>query len=346
MPVDLYVGGAEHAVLHLLYARFWHKVLYDIGVVSTPEPFKRLVHQGIILGELEFTKYVDSDGQPVSAEHVASGQDTRTGNAVTAERAAEEGVEKSGEHFVLKDDASIRVDARAHKMSKSRGNVVNPDEIVQAYGADAFRLYEMFMGPLEQVKPWNTRGVEGTHRFLNRVWRLVAAEDGPGLSAKINDEAPSKEQLIALHQTLAKVTDDIEGLRFNTAIASLMEFTNAAVRWSSLPREIAEQFVAVLSPLAPHIAEELWARLGAAESLANAPWPQADPSYLERDTLEVPVQVNGKVRGRIEIPADAAEDEVLEIARADDNVKRHLGDHEIKRAIYVPKRIVNFVVSR
>jgi leucyl-tRNA synthetase len=231
-------------------------------------------------------------------------------------------------------------------MSKSRGNVVNPDEVVQAYGADAFRLYEMFMGPLEQVKPWNTRGVEGTHRFLNRVWRLVASEDGPGLSAKLCDEASSKDQLIALHQTIAKVTDDIEGLRFNTAIASLMEFTNAAVRWQALPREIAEQFVVLLAPLAPHIAEELWARLGATDSLTYVRWPQADPAYLERDTFEVPVQVNGKVRGRIEIPADASEDEVLDIARADNNVKRHLGDHEIKRAIYVPKRIVNFVVGR
>jgi leucyl-tRNA synthetase len=346
MPVDLYVGGAEHAVLHLLYARFWHKLLHDIGAVSTPEPFKRLVHQGMILGELEFTKFVGSDGQAVSAEHVQAGQDVRTGNLVTAERAPEEDVEKSGEHFVLREDPSVRVDARAHKMSKSRGNVVNPDEVVQAYGADAFRLYEMFMGPLEQVKPWNTRGVEGTYRFLNRVWRLIADEESSELNAKISDEAPSKEQLIALHKTLAKVTDDIEGLRFNTAIASLMEFTNAAVRWPSLPREIARRFVVILAPLAPHIAEELWARLGATESLAYAPWPQVDPAYLERDTLEVPVQVNGKVRGRIEIPVDAIEDEVLDIARADSNVARHLGDHEIKRAIYVPKRIVNFVVGR
>jgi len=345
MPVDLYVGGAEHAVLHLLYARFWHKLLHDIGVVSTPEPFKRLVHQGMILGELEFTRYVDADGQAVSAEHVESGQDTRTGIPVTAERASEEAVEKSGENFVLREEPSVRVDARAYKMSKSRGNVVNPDEVVQAYGADAFRLYEMFMGPLEQVKPWNTRSVEGTHRFLNRVWRLVAAEDNSGLSGKVSDDEPSKEQLIALHQTLAKVTEDIEGLRFNTAIAALMEFTNAAGRWPSLPRAIAEHFVVMLAPLAPHIAEELWARLGATESLTYAPWPHADPAYLERDTIEVPVQVNGKVRGRIEIPADATEKEVLDIARADTNVTRHLGNHEIKRAIYVPKRIVNFVVG-
>jgi len=345
MPVDLYVGGAEHAVLHLLYARFWHKLLHDIGVVSTPEPFARLVHQGMILGELEFTRYVDADGRPVSVEFVTDGKDVRTGTPVEARRAAEDSVTKSGEHFVLSEDASIRVDARAHKMSKSRGNVVNPDEIVKAYGADAFRLYEMFMGPLEQVKPWNTRSVEGTHRFLNRVWRLVAADDGPGVSARISDVQATQDQLITLHRTIAKVTDDIETLRFNTAIAALMEFSNAASKWPSLPREIAADFVVILAPLAPHIAEELWERLGHVESLAYAPWPQANPAYLERDSIEVPVQVNGKVRGRIEIPADAGEAEVLAIAQNDANVARYLADQNVKRAIYVAKRIVNFVIA-
>jgi len=233
----------------------------------------------------------------------------------------------------------------AHEMAKSLGNVVNPDDIIAEYGADTLRLYEMFMGPLEQVKPWNTRGVEGTHRFLNRVWRLIAAGEGDGLSDKLVDDAPSKEQLIALHQTIAKVTDDIEGLRFNTAIAALMELSNAAGRWQTVPRELARSFVLLLAPLAPHIAEELWSRLGAAESLAYAAWPQADQQYLQRDTLEVAVQVNGKVRGRIEIPADAAEAEVLAIARRDANVLRHLEGRDIKRAIYVPQRIVNFVVG-
>jgi leucyl-tRNA synthetase len=346
MPVDLYVGGAEHAVLHLLYARFWHKLLYEAGVVSSAEPFRRLVHQGMILGELEFTRYVDAvTEQPVSAEHVRDGRDTRTDRPVTTQRVAEDAVEKSGEYFVMRATPAARIDARAFKMSKSRGNVVNPDEIVDAYGADAFRLYEMFMGPLEQVKPWNTRGVEGTHRFLNRVWRLIAAADGNGLSDRIVDDDASKEQLIALHQTIAKVTDDIEGLRFNTAIAALMEFSNAAGRWPALPREIATGFVLLLAPLAPHIAEELSARLGATDTLAYADWPRADDAYLQRDTLEVPVQVNGKVRGRIVIPTDAAETEVLKIAQSDANVSRHLEGREIKRAIYVPQRIVNFVVG-
>jgi leucyl-tRNA synthetase len=233
LPVDLYVGGSEHAVLHLLYARFWHKVLFDAKVISTPEPFVKLVHQGMILGELEFT--------------------------VDGKRVAEDQVEKQGERFVLRDNPSVTVEARANKMSKSRGNVVNPDEIVARYGADAFRLYEMFMGPLEQVKPWNTRGVEGTHRFLNRVWRLIAGSDGdsgspgPALAA----DEPTREQLQLLHQTIAKVTEDIEAMRFNTAISSLMELTNAAYKWPNMPRAVAETMALLLGPLAPHLTKKL-----------------------------------------------------------------------------------------
>jgi leucyl-tRNA synthetase len=365
LPVDLYVGGSEHAVLHLLYARFWHKVLYDAKVVSTPEPFTKLVHQGMILGELEFTSYRDPAGQPVSAAHVRDGRDVRTGAEVSAARAAEDDVEKRGDQFVLRAQPDIAVDARAHKMSKSRGNVVNPDEIVARYGADAFRLYEMFMGPLEQVKPWNTRGVEGTHRFLNRAWRLIAAgadDDAIGADAAKSDGAraaaaaggqippivdaePTREQARALHQTIAKVTDDIEALRFNTAISALMELTNAAYKWPALPRSVAESFVLLLAPLAPHIAEELWQRLGHAGSLAYHAWPIADPALLKADVLEIPVQVNGKVRGKIQVPAEAGETEVIAIARADQNVERHLAGQAVKRAIYVRGRIVNFVIG-
>ena len=345
LPIDLYIGGAEHAVLHLLYARFWHKVLYDVGIVPTPEPFRKLVHQGMILGELEFTKFLDAEGTLVSAEHARSGKDSRTGGELQDETVAPEAVTKSGDHFVLIEDETIRVDARAHKMSKSRGNVVNPDDVVAAYGADAFRLYEMFMGPLEQVKPWNTRGVEGTHRFLNRVWRLVAAADGDGLNETVQDSPPSSAQLQSLHQTIAKVTDDIENLRFNTAIAALMEFTNTATKWPTLPHDIAELLVLILAPLAPHIAEELWERLGHEDSLAYAAWPEANAALLKTDTIEVPVQVNGKMRGRIEIPADATEDLVLKLAREDSNVARNLEGKQVTRAIYVPGRIVNFVIS-
>jgi leucyl-tRNA synthetase len=321
LPVDLYIGGSEHAVLHLLYARFWHKALYDAGVVSSPEPFLKLVHQGMILGELEFT--------------------------VNGERVGEEQVEKQGDRFVLRDDPKVTVEARAYKMSKSRGNVVNPDEIVARYGADAFRLYEMFMGPLEQVKPWNTRGVEGTHRFLNRVWRLIAGTetDQGGSAPTLTDAEPTRDQQRLIHQTIAKVTEDIEGMRFNTAISSLMELTNAAYKWPQMPRAAAETMVLLLAPLAPHLAEELWQRLGHRESLAYHAWPIADPALLKADVLEIPVQVNGKVRGKISVPAEAQESEVIEIAKADQNVGKHLAGQTLKRAIYVRGRIVNFVVG-
>jgi leucyl-tRNA synthetase len=362
MPVDLYIGGAEHGVLHLLYARFWHKVLYDAGFVSTPEPFQRLVHQGMILGELEFTLYRDANGRAVSAEHVRNDVDVRTGEAVTLDHADEEQVEKRGERFVLREAPDVVLEARAFKMSKSRGNVVNPDDIVTRYGADAFRLYEMFMGPLEQVKPWNTRGVEGTFRFLNRAWRLIVGTDdderdddlgadGPRrgaaaqASAAVADVEPTSEQTRALHQTIAKVSEDLEGLRFNTAISALMELTNAAYKWPSMPRAIAEPFVLLLAPLAPHLAEELWQRLGHDESLAAHAWPAADPAYLRADVIEIPVQVNGKVRGKIQVPAEAGESEVIDIARADQNVGRHLAGQTVQRAIYVRGRIVNFVVG-
>ena len=344
MPVDLYVGGAEHAVLHLLYARFWHKVLFDAGVVSTPEPFGKLVHQGMILGELEYTMYRNANGEAVSADRVRASQDAATGEKLEPVSVADDEVIKQGDGFVLRDDPTIGVDARAHKMSKSRGNVVNPDEVVARYGADAFRLYEMFMGPLEQVKPWSTRGVEGTYRFLNRIWRLITgSQDGQGPT--LSQQPPSAEQLRAFHLTIAKVTEDIEALRFNTAIAALMEFTNVANKWSELPRGIAEPLTLLLAPFAPHIAEELWSRLGHRDSLAYRAWPESDASLTVEDTMKISVQVNGKMRARIEVPTDADEKQVLAIAQNDDNVVRHLEGKQLRRSIYVPGRIVNFVIA-
>jgi leucyl-tRNA synthetase len=339
MPVDLYVGGQEHAVLHLLYARFWHMVLYDTGVISTREPFVRLVHQGMILGELEYTQYVDADGNAVDAAKA------RNDDSLSAVPVGPDDVEKHGDRFVLRAQPAIGVDARAHKMSKSRGNVVNPDEVVERYGADAFRLYEMFMGPLEQVKPWSTRGVEGTFRFLNRAWRLLIDSEDKGLREAIVDAEPSDEESQLIHQTIAKVTDDIEAMRFNTAISALMEFTNSANKWQRIPKSVAERFTLLLSPLAPHLAEELWARLGHAESLAYEPWPEHDERLLVADTIGIAVQINGKVRGKIEVPADADEEAVLGLANADENVSRHLAGATIRRVIYVPGRIVNFVVA-
>ena len=356
MPVDLYVGGAEHAVLHLLYARFWHKVLYDAGVVSTPEPFVKLIHQGMILGEMEFTTYRNQAGAFVSAQFIERSErdaetgevtlkDRRTGEVVEAQPVEEDDVEKQGEFFVLKGQPEIRVYARAYKMSKSRGNVINPDAIIATYGADAFRLYEMFMGPLEQVKPWSTRSVEGTYRFLNRTWRLIIDDRADALQATVQDAEPSAVQLRLLHQTIKKVTGDIEAMRFNTAIAAMMEFINGANKWDVLPRAVVEPFVLILSPFAPHLAEELWQRLGHADTLAYEPWPEVVEDHLVEERIQIAVQVNGKVRGTIDIPADAGEAQVLDLARQDDNVARHLDGKTMRREIYVPGRIVNFVVG-
>jgi len=345
MPVDLYIGGSEHAVLHLLYARFWHKVLYDAGIVSTREPFQTLVHQGLILGEMEYTAYVRPDGTPVSAEHVEDGLDTRSGTEVETRSVDPSDVQKDGEFFVLVEDPDVRVDARSHKMSKSRGNVVNPDDVIDEYGADALRLYEMFMGPLEQVKPWSTSDVDGVFRFLNRVWRLTIDEDSGDVGDAVRDIDPSADHLRVLHRTIKKVTEDIEDLSFNTAIASMMEFVNAANKWDAVPRRTIEPFVKLLSPFAPHIAEELWARLGHDESIAYTDWPAFDEEKIKKDVVEMAVQVNGTVRATITVGAEAAEEEVLATARADANVQRYLDEGDLRREIYVPGRIVNFVVQ-
>ena len=365
MPVDLYVGGAEHAVLHLLYARFWHKVLYDAGVVSTDEPFQKLVNQGMILGETEHTAFRRLDPQTgdaygwVSAEHAVEAdpeaggaeggawQDARDGSPLVAVTVAEDEVEKGGEGFALRAHPDVRVLSRAHKMSKSRGNVVNPDDVVREYGADSLRLYEMFMGPLEQTKPWNTRSVDGVHRFLARAYRLVTGGEGgpqPG-GAAVADDAPTRDQLRVLHQTIRKVTDDVEGLRFNTAIAAMMEFVNAATKWGAVPRAAVEPFVLLLAPFAPHLAEELWRRLGHESSLAYEPWPEADPDLLREDTVEIAVQVNGKLRGTVQVDADADRDAMLAAARDEENVARYLAEGTVRKEIAVPGRLVNFVVA-
>lgn len=340
MPVDLYVGGSEHSVLHLLYARFWHKVLYDCGVVSTEEPFQRLVHQGMILGELEYTAY-EKDGKIISADEVEEGDD------VTKKLLSEADVEKKGDRHVM-IDTEITVDSKAHKMSKSRGNVINPDDVVKNYGADSLRLYEMFMGPLEQVKPWSTKGVEGVNRFLNRSWRLFFGEEHEDDVFNVNDNEPTKEQLKVLHEAIKKVSEDIETLRFNTAISALMIFVNEANQWEGgVPRSVAEPFIKLLSPFAPHIAEEIWSRFGHDESLAYEPWPELNEEYLKSDTIDMPVQVNGKVRANITVPADKAKDKdfVLALAKQQENVERYLDDTTIVKEIFVPGRIVNLVVK-
>eukprot|EP00958_Prasinococcus_capsulatus_P001582 scaffold140_cov565-Prasinococcus_capsulatus_cf.AAC.20 len=331
MPVDLYVGGAEHAVLHLLYARFWHKVLYDCGIVSTKEPFQRLVSQGMILGEVEYTAYVDETGAFVSPQAAGS-------PGVTAKKLKSTEVETTSAGCVLKGDPTVKVDSRAYKMSKSRGNVINPDDIVDEFGADSLRLYEMFMGPLRDTKTWSTRAIEGVHRFLARVWRTIG--DG------VVETEPTKEQLKALNMCIKRVTTETEELRFNTAIAAMMEFINAANKWETKPRGALEPFAILLAPYAPHVAEEMWFRMGHTESLTYEPWPQVDETVLVEDSITIGVQVNGKVRGQIEIPKDADKETAIMAAKAVENVNKFLEGKEVKKEIWVPGKILNIVVGK
>jgi len=278
MPVDLYVGGAEHAVLHLLYSRFWHKVLYDLGLVNSKEPFQKLVNQGMILGE---------NGQ---------------------------------------------------KMSKSSGTAINPDEIVAEYGADTLRAYEMFMGPLPDAKPWNTNGVAGVNRFLNRIWR--AAED-----LKFTATEPSKEQLKVLHKTIKKVTTDTENMNFNTAISALMIFVNELCAGPELPLSVWKTFVVLLSPYVPHLAEELWERLGGKPTVSKAPWPTYDDTLTVDDEIEMVFQINGKIRSKLVVPAGLVAAEMEKLARSDARIVALTDGKEVVKIICVPNKLVNIVVK-
>ncbi|MGI5829697.1 MAG: leucine--tRNA ligase [Bradymonadia bacterium] len=321
MPVDFYIGGAEHAVLHLLYARFWHKVLYDIGLVHTKEPFQRLYNQGMILGYA----YKDKDGGYVHVDNV--------------EKRADSVVSKlTGETLQM----------QIEKMSKSRGNVVNPDDVVREFGADSLRLYEMFMGPLEQVKPWDTDGVSGVHRFLTRCWRLLVNdedEDKPRAHERIKESAMDLETTTILHQSIKKIGVDIENLHFNTAISQLMVLLNHLSKLAVLPREAAETLVLLLSPFAPHIAEELWELLGHAPSISQQPWPSYDESKTVLQTITMAIQVQGKLRGTISVSKDEERETILSLAKEIPAVAKQLENKEIKKTILVPNKIVNFIVG-
>jgi leucyl-tRNA synthetase len=321
--VDLYVGGAEHAVLHLLYARFWHKVLHDLGHVSTPEPFGRLFNQGYIQAYC----YRDERGVAVPAEEVTDEQGHPAGD-----------VQDRDAKFTWKGQPVVR---EYGKMGKSLKNAVGPDEVCREYGCDTLRLYEMYLGPLEASKSWNPRDIIGPFRFIQRLWRLVIDEQtGETVLAQSADGEVERR----LHATVARVTQDVERLAFNTAIAAMIEFVNAATNSAArLSRDQAERFVLVLAPFAPHVAEEIWARLGHAKSLADEPWPAWDESALEEDTVELPVQVGGKVRARITVPAAAESAEIEQAALADERVKAALGGKSPRKVIVVPGKIVNVV---
>ncbi|QOY33782.1 leucine--tRNA ligase [Anaerobacillus isosaccharinicus] len=284
LPVDIYIGGAEHAVLHLLYARFWHKFLYDIGVVSTKEPFQKLYNQGMILGE------------------------------------------------------------NNEKMSKSKGNVVNPDDIVTSHGADTLRLYEMFMGPLDASIAWSENGLDGARRFLDRIWRLFISEDG-NLSSVVTESEGTEAYQRVYHQTVKKVTDDLSGLRFNVAISQLMVFINESYKQNEIPKSFVEGFVKLLSPVAPHIAEELWEKLGFNGTLAYEAWPTFDENMLVENEVEVVVQVNGKLKGKLLLPKDSSREEMEELAKNDDKIKVELEGKTIRKVIAVPNKLINFVAN-
>ncbi|MEK5106998.1 leucine--tRNA ligase [Cytobacillus sp. FSL K6-0129] len=283
LPVDIYIGGAEHAVLHLLYARFWHKVLYDIGVVDTKEPFQKLFNQGMILGE------------------------------------------------------------NNEKMSKSKGNVVNPDAVVESHGADTLRLYEMFMGPLDASIAWSTNGLDGSRRFLDRIWRLIAEEDHT-LSNKVQDVEVSQLEKV-YHQTVKKVTEDFEGLRFNTAISQMMVFVNEAYKADILPKAYAEGFVKMLAPIAPHIAEELWEILGHTGTISYEAWPAYDEAKMTDDEVEIVIQINGKVKAKLMVPVDAQKDVLEQIAMEDDKIKEQIDGKTVRKVIAVPGKLVNIVAN-
>jgi leucyl-tRNA synthetase len=286
MPVNLYLGGAEHAVLHLLYARFWHKVLFDLGYVSTREPFVRLYHQGMILGE-------DSN-----------------------------------------------------KMSKSRGNVINPDDVISGYGADSLRLFEMFLGPLSATKPWSTNGIEGVYRFLNKIWRLIVTEDG-GINPKITEAKPDGDAERIMHKTIMKVTEDIEDMdmRFNTCVSELMIYVNEISRYETIPMQLIVTLIKLLSPFAPHLAEELWNRLGNNGTITFEKWPEFDPAKVQKNVVTIIGQINGKVRSKIEAETDSSDEKLIELMKQDEKIKTYIEGKQIVKEIVVKNKLVNIVVK-
>jgi len=317
MPVDLYIGGQEHAVLHLLYSRFWHKVLYDAGHVSTNEPFQKLFNQGMILAN----SFQDEKGKYYYPEQV----------------------KQDGKNWVVSESGNS-LKTQVEKMGKSKLNVVNPDDVIKTYGADSMRMYEMFMGPLDRDKPWTDEGVQGVNRFLKRAWFLFMTDEGE-LSPKIQDNGGSDELEKKLHQTIKAVTHDIENLQFNTGIARMMEFVNDANKADVINKDWAKKFVLILSPFAPHIGEELWQKLGNGDTLAYHAWPSYDESLLVEDTIEIPVQVNGKLRGRVSVAAGADQAAMLEAAKADPKVAENIDGKTIVKEIAVPGKMVNLVVK-
>jgi leucyl-tRNA synthetase len=322
MPVDLYIGGAEHAVLHLLYARFWHKVLYDRGYVSHPEPFQKLVNQGMILSYA----YKDQRGALVSVDLVQEDEQGVARHLQTGEQ----------------------LNQIVAKMSKALKNVVDPEGVVKEYGADALRLYEMFMGPLEATKPWSMQGVNGVRNFLDRAWRLIVDSRAEELrcNESVQDVPTTPEQDRVVHATIAAVTQDIENLSFNTAIARMMEFVNYFTKESVRPKSSMECLALLLSPFAPHVAEELWRVLGHQESIAYVTWPKSDPEKMKIESVEIPVQVNGKVRAKVHMPVGIDNEQAQRLAMSNQRVIEMLEGKQVLKVVIVPGKMINLVVKQ
>jgi len=312
MPVDLYIGGAEHAVLHLLYSRFWHKVLFDLGIVSTDEPYQRLFNQGMIL---------------------AFAYETETGSRVPADEVEE----REGKHYHKTSGNEVR--QIVAKMSKSLKNVVNPDDVVSTFGADTLRLFEMFLGPLDATKPWDEKGIKGVFGFLGRTFRFFSDP------ANISGDKEDPDILKGLHQLIKKAGGDIEILHFNTAISAMMIFLNLATKKGKVTNATACSFTKVLAPFAPHTAEELWQLLGNKKTLAYEPWPEFNEEFLKEDNFDCPVSFNGKMRFNIQLPVGMPKEEITKTVLADERSKKWIGNGSVSNIIVVPNRIINIVIK-
>ncbi|MEZ4303757.1 MAG: leucine--tRNA ligase [Nitrospirales bacterium] len=356
MPVDLYVGGAEHAVLHLLYSRFWHKVLFDLGLVHTKEPFQKLLNPGMILGYSY--RYYDSNlaDDPSVTPRVCASSEVRidgetaihkeSGDEMKARWVTANAVRRNEQNQPIHPTIDgLLLEEVTEKMSKSRGNVVNPDDVIQEYGTDSMRLYEMFMGPLDKGAPWSSESIPGMYRFLQRAYRLVKGDGNePGSLAPIVDGTGTEEQARLTARTIQGVTQDIEVMGLNTAISKLMVFVRDISKDAPLPRVSAEAFVRLLAPFAPHMAEELWEMLGQRPSVALQPWPHYDPTLIQATEMTIPLQINGKLRSKIQVPADWSKDQILKQAEADQKIHDVLQGKAPRKVIYVEKKLVNFVV--
>jgi len=316
LPADIYIGGAEHAVLHLLYARFWHKFLYDLGVVPTKEPFEKLYNQGMILG----TSYRDSRGALVASDKVE---------------------ERDGKYYHL--ETGEELEQGPAKMSKSLKNVINPDDVVEQYGADTLRLYEMFMGPLDASIAWSEEGLDGARKFLDRVWRLYVNTDG-----KINEniiETDDKSLDKVYNETVKNVTEQYEHLKFNTAISQLMIFVNAANKANKFKKEYAKGFIQLLAPVAPHLSEEIWEKLGGTSGISHEAWPTYDEGKLVEDEVEIVLQVNGKVKAKALVSKDMTRDDLEKFALTHDDIKKNIDGKTVRKVIAVPGKLVNIVAN-